>query len=216
MAHAIVLCLCALALLGAMPFAFFRRGRLTAGWLLTALPFLLMAAVLLSGLGGALVPAQLPAALAESLTFISVPLCAAAIGMIALTIGVHRAPVSMWHQADDQPLVLLTTGPYAYVRHPFYTAFILMLAGCLAAFPHVATALLAVLGAVQLNRTAAREERRLLGSELRVDYARYMARTRRFLPVRRRAEAAAEEGVIPRRARARNRPARPASTRRAS
>lgn len=217
MAHAIVLCLCALALLGVMPFTFFRRGRVTAGWLLTAAPFFLDAAVLLGGLAGVVQPLALPVGAGSALSYAAVPGAAAAIALIAMTIGVHRAPVSLWHQPDDQPRQLVTAGPYAYVRHPFYTAFIVMLLSCAAAFPHAATIALALLGTLQLNRTAAREERRLLASALCREYAAYMGVTRRFLPLR-RAPRQHGSGVATSRSRAgaRSRSARPASIRRAS
>lgn len=55
----------------------------------------------------------------------------------------------------------MTYGPYRWVRHPFYAAFLLA-----------------------LNRTAAREERRLLGSPFGPAYAEYLRRTGRFVPKR--------------------------------
>jgi protein-S-isoprenylcysteine O-methyltransferase Ste14 len=200
--HAILLCLCALALLGSMPFTFFRRGRFTAGWLLTAAPFFASAAVLLAALGSALQPLPLSAPLLAALSYAAVPLAALSIGLTAGTIGVHRAPVSMWHQDADQPNVLVTCGPYARIRHPFYASFIVMLLAITAAFPHVLTMLLLGAGVVQLSRTAAREERRLLASPLGSDYAAYMERTNRFVP---------KLTLTPRRARARSQSARRAS-----
>lgn len=180
----VVLCLCAFALLGSLPFTFFRSGRTTPGWWLTATPFFADAALLIAALAGMLTPVRTPPPWAAALTMAAVPLVAAAIGLIGCTIGVHRAPVSMWHQDADTPSGLVTTGPYARIRHPFYAAFILMLIGTAAALPHPGTLLLLCIGTLQLHRTARREERRLLNSPLATAYAAYMARTGRFLPRR--------------------------------
>ncbi|MDP9347935.1 MAG: BamA/TamA family outer membrane protein, partial [Gemmatimonadota bacterium] len=54
--------------------------------------------------------------------------------------------------------------------------------GCAAVLPHPATAALWVFACVQLNRTAAREERRLLASGSGAEYAEYLRRTGRFFP----------------------------------
>jgi protein-S-isoprenylcysteine O-methyltransferase Ste14 len=134
-------------------------------------------------------------------------LATASVWLIGCTMGVHRAPVSLWHQEHDQPHVLVTSGPYAVVRHPFYCAFTMMLLASVAAFPHAATVVLLACAMFQLNRTAAREERRLLTSALGAEYDAYMRRTGRFLPRGR---------VSRRRAPSRNRQARPATTPRAS
>jgi protein-S-isoprenylcysteine O-methyltransferase Ste14 len=101
----------------------------------------------------------------------------------------------------------VTIGPYALVRHPFYCAFLLMLAASAAALPHIATLLLLTGGVIQLNRTAAREERRLLASELGAEYETYMRYTHRFVP---------RLGISRRRAPSRSRPAHPVRTRSAS
>lgn len=178
----VLLCLCAFALLGSLPFTFFRKGRPTVGWWLTAAPFFADAALLLAALTGSVAPVPLPARHAGALALAAVPLAAAAIALIGCTVGVHRAPVSMWHQAVDTPDRLVTAGPYAYVRHPFYTSFILMLIAAAAALPHAGTLVLLAVGALQLYRTARREEKRLLDSSLAAEYAAYMGRTGRFMP----------------------------------
>lgn len=189
MSHAIILCLCAFALLGVMPFGFFRRGRPTAGWLLTASPFFVDAGVLLGGLAEVIEPAFLPVGAAALPAYVAIPLAALSIGLTSATIGVHRAPVSMWHQDADLPHVLVTSGPYRIVRHPFYASFIIMLTAAALAFPHPVTVLMLIAGTVQLYRTARREERRLLKSPMAADYADYMQQTGRLLPgtTRRRA-----------------------------
>ena len=178
----LLLCLCAFALLGSLPFTFFRRGTPTAGWWVTAAPFFADAALLVAALAGGILPIRLPAYYAGPLSLAAVPLLAAAIALIGFTIGVHRAPVSMWHQRADTPAQLVTTGPYAHVRHPFYAAFIMLLAATAAAFPHPWSITLLGIGTLQLYRTARREEKRLLASPLGASYSAYMARTGRLLP----------------------------------
>jgi protein-S-isoprenylcysteine O-methyltransferase Ste14 len=75
---------------------------------------------------------------------------------------------------------LVTTGPYAWVRHPMYLAVLLFAAGFVAGWrglPHVAAfALLAVV----LHVKAGREERLL--RQRFPDYGDYAARTARIIP----------------------------------
>jgi protein-S-isoprenylcysteine O-methyltransferase Ste14 len=178
----LLLCLLGYTLLGALPFIFFRPGRFSRGWFITAAPFFLDAALIFAALAGVLRPIGLPRLAGEALAYLAVPLVAAAIYLIGCTLGVHRIPLSLWHQDDDTPAALVTYGPYARIRHPFYVAFILLLIGTAAALPHAITLATLVLGTLQLHRTARREERRLLASPFGADYAVYMSRTGRFLP----------------------------------
>jgi protein-S-isoprenylcysteine O-methyltransferase Ste14 len=178
----LLLCLLSYILLGSLPLTFFRRGRFNAAWFMTAAPFVGDAALIIAALTGALTPSRLPLAIGEILAYHAVALVAGAIALIGCTIGVHRVPLSLWHQDNDTPAALVTFGPYARIRHPFYAAFILMLAGTAAAVPHPGTLALLVIGTLQLHRTARREERRLLASQFGAEYAAYMSRTGRFLP----------------------------------
>lgn len=190
-APVIVLALLDLALIGALPRVFFVRGRLNAAWWLTAAPFMLAAVTLVAAASGALSPlGPQPAALAA----VAVVLFAASILLTGVTLGTHHVPLSLWHQADGLPRHLVTRGPYSRVRHPFYTSFLLCLAGCSAAFPHPLTATAFCFAVVRLNQTAAREEAALLRSRLGARYRKYMQGTGRFLPVVRGGSAAAHSG----------------------
>ena len=173
------LCLLNLGLIGALPRVFFRPGRLNPAWWATAAPFFSAAGVLGAGLAGVLVPVLPASPLRDGFAVI---LCAASVGLIGFTLGTHREPLSLWHQQEDAPARLVTWGAYSRVRHPFYLSFLLALLGCVAAFPHAATAALLLYACVQLNRTAAREERRLLASAFGAEYAAYLSRTGRLLP----------------------------------
>ena len=76
---------------------------------------------------------------------------------------------------------LATTGPYAYVRHPQYVGFVLILVGFLFQWPTLLTALMFPLLLVMYVRLARSEEREALG-EFGDAYARYVARTPAFIP----------------------------------
>jgi protein-S-isoprenylcysteine O-methyltransferase Ste14 len=177
MAPALALAAANLLLIATLPRFFFRRGRLNAAWWLTATPFVLAGAGTCAAAAGLLDPPPMPAALG----ILSLLLSSASVMLICYAAGSHGHPVSLWHQEDDTPARLVTLGAYARVRHPFYTAFLTTLAACLLAAPSALTAIAATLGALQLTRTARREERRLLAA-FGDEYARYMRRTGRFVP----------------------------------
>lgn len=177
---AVIVCLVALVVIGALPRMFFRRGRLNARWWLTAAPFGIAAGTLLASLFGWTESPTGPAA-REVAAWLALAAALAGLALIRWTLRTHLRPVSLWHQPDDRPDELVTRGAYAHVRHPFYASFLLILGACALALPHVLTLLALVAGFVQLNRTAAREERRLLEA-FGHHYAEYMRRSGRFLP----------------------------------
>ena len=172
-------------LIAALPHAAFRRdGHLTAGWLVTALPFFLAVPVLL---GGALdLPVLAPLAIAGrgTLDALSAAAAASSFALIAWTARSHHARPALWHQPEgcDDPVEIVTRGPYARIRHPFYAGFLLAFAAAFAALPNAFTAALLGYAALMLRWTAAREESRLLRSAFGNEYRAYMARTGRFLP----------------------------------
>ena len=184
---AALLSLAVLVRIGLLPRTDFRPGRRTLAWWLNALPFWLagtgLVAVLLGvaspwgGEGGRGVAVRLVMA------------CVAAVSafwLIGRTSAAHERRPALWHQPNDVPDRLVTTGPYARIRHPFYAAFLVALSGCVLAAPHVSTALAFALGAYRLNVTAAAEEARFRASEMGGRYASYALRTGRFLPRLRR------------------------------
>lgn len=174
--------LIAFAAIGALPLLFFRRGRFNLRWLATAMPFFVTPVLLTAAATGELPRWALPAA-ASGLVDVLATLCAsAAIVIISMTVTVHRVPLSLWHQDDDAPAEIVTRGPYRYVRHPFYSAFLLVLLAAFLAWPQPLTLLLLLYGCAALAVTAAREERRLSRSELGEAYRRYALHTGRFFP----------------------------------
>ncbi len=75
---------------------------------------------------------------------------------------------------------LYTGGPYAFVRHPMYTAVLLVTLGWVLNRPDVVSFMLWTALAVDLLLKLHYEERAL--SERFSDYAAYMVRTRRLIP----------------------------------
>jgi protein-S-isoprenylcysteine O-methyltransferase Ste14 len=185
-AAALWLCALNLLLVAALPRIFFRPGRLNTQWWLTAAPFFVAGVAVLGAAANAFppplasaIPAVGPAA---ALPLCALALSAASIALIAFTLGTHREPIALWHQHDDAPRSIVRHGAYARIRHPFYAAFHIALAACILAAPGVLTVAAFLAAAVQLRRTAVREERRLLASEFGAVYADYVARTGRFFP----------------------------------
>ncbi len=182
----LVLYLLNFLLIGALPLCFFKRdGRFNLRWFLTAAPFFAASFFLLGLIFGVLHP-ESPARTewGNVLDLVAVPFAVASIGLIFFTVGTHRIPLALWHQSNDAPQHIVTYGPYRWVRHPFYVAFLLALTGVCIDYPHPMTVLTLLYGYVVLNGTASREEKRLCVSEFGDEYATYMKRTGRFFPMR--------------------------------
>lgn len=79
-----------------------------------------------------------------------------------------------------------TTGPYAYVRHPQYVAFIVIMLGFLLQWPTLLTLAMFPILVWMYVRLARREEREVR-AEFGEAYARYAAATPAFFPRLRRA-----------------------------
>jgi len=179
----VVLAAANFALIGALPFIFFRRGRFNPMWLLTALPFLVSGVSILGSAAGFVQtlwdPASIGGLICGSAAVIAF---ASAFVLLGLTLGSHRVPLALWHQPNDPPQHIVTWGAYARVRHPFYGSFLLTLLGSLLLAPNWGTLVALVYGFAMLNATAAREERRLSQSEFHDEYLGYLQRTGRFMP----------------------------------
>jgi len=78
---------------------------------------------------------------------------------------------------------LASTGPYAYIRHPQYAAFILIMVGFLLQWPTILTVLMFPVLVVVYVKLAHREEREV-EAELGDIWRDYAARTPRWLPRR--------------------------------
>ena len=83
--------------------------------------------------------------------------------------------------AAQRQRILATTGPYAYVRHPQYAGFVLVLFGFLLQWPTLLTLVMFPVLVVMYVRLAKSEEREAL-AEFGDLYRAYMAAVPRFLP----------------------------------
>ncbi len=82
----------------------------------------------------------------------------------------------------ENPVSLVTWGPYRYVRHPFYTSYLIFWTGlAVASWSLWSIPILVVMLALYI--VAARgEEQKFARSEMAADYAAYRARTGMFIP----------------------------------
>ena len=83
--------------------------------------------------------------------------------------------------AAQQEHKLATTGPYAYVRHPQYAGFILIMVGFLFQWPTLVTLIMFPILAYMYVRLARREERDAI-AEFGDVYTRYARTTPTFFP----------------------------------
>jgi len=82
------------------------------------------------------------------------------------------------HQGQGQ---LVTTGPYAYMRHPQYVGFIAVILGFLVQWPTLVTVIMAPILIGRYIRLARREEAIVL-KQYPQEYRAYMARVPAWLP----------------------------------
>lgn len=78
---------------------------------------------------------------------------------------------------DDAPAFLIDTGPYRYIRHPFYTSYMLFWLGCLCALRDLPSLLIVVVTLSLYSLAATREEAKFQSSALRDAYHDYQRGT---------------------------------------
>jgi len=178
----LVLYLINFALIGSLPFVFFKEGRFNLMWCLTGAPYILSSAVLIASYAGLLTPVTGYGYWTVVGAVIAVPLSVTSIALIFLTLGTHRVPLALWHQQNDAPHHIVTYGPYKRIRHPFYAAFLLACFGAFVFSPQLGTLVAFIYAVFILNFTAQREERRLRDSEFGSEYKQYMQQAGRFWP----------------------------------
>lgn len=84
--------------------------------------------------------------------------------------------------SSDVPKHLMTSGPYAYIRHPFYSAYITAFIASAVASKHLIPLACAVLCCLHYYCAAKLEERKFSQSILGSEYAKYRAHTGMFFP----------------------------------
>jgi protein-S-isoprenylcysteine O-methyltransferase Ste14 len=174
--------LAAFCVIGVLPLAYFRRGSFNGRWWATAVPFFLAPLAVLAVTFGWLPVAVDTDPARQVLAAASLLPSLLGIALIERAVKVHRARPALWHQEEDEPVRIVREGPYRSIRHPFYSAFLLIFAGAGLAAPHWTTWAAFGYTLISLNVTAAREERRLLASRHGDIYREYMAAAGRFLP----------------------------------
>lgn len=83
---------------------------------------------------------------------------------------------------EDEPCFLMDDGPYALVRHPFYTAYMIFWIGTAVTIESIAGWLILTFLAIFYWAAARHEEKKFASSALAVSYGKYAARTGRFIP----------------------------------
>jgi protein-S-isoprenylcysteine O-methyltransferase Ste14 len=105
-----------------------------------------------------------------------------AFAVFAAAIVASRSTPPTLAYDTDRPSFLLNNGPYRYVRHPFYLAYVLFWFGTAIATPGLAGWLAPAIMTTLYLHAASREERKFANSELAAAYAAYRAHTGMLLP----------------------------------
>ena len=109
-------------------------------------------------------------------------LYAVSLAMFWWCVRINRAQPLSLAFSNDRPGHIVTRGPYAWVRHPFYLSYLLCwIAGVLATGQWVLVATVAFMGWIYW-RAAVKEEAKFAASPLGEEYRRYAARAGRFVP----------------------------------
>ncbi|MGE4482611.1 methyltransferase family protein [Acidocella sp.] len=119
---------------------------------------------------------------ASSGWLVSLGLFSASLAVFAAAVAAsYRTPPTLAFDTDA-PNFLLQHGPYRYVRHPFYLAYVLFWLGTAVAVHGLLGWIAPVLMTALYIEAASREERKFSKSELAGAYAAYRARAGMFWP----------------------------------
>jgi protein-S-isoprenylcysteine O-methyltransferase Ste14 len=83
---------------------------------------------------------------------------------------------------EHVPESVCAEGPYQWVRHPLYLAYLVAYLAALVALPHWLTAAVFLVTCALFVHAARHDERQIAASALAADYAAYRERTGMFLP----------------------------------
>lgn len=84
--------------------------------------------------------------------------------------------------SDKNPASLVSTGPYSYVRHPFYSAYILFWLGFAISTGSLVAIGLSLIMVVIYWQAAKQEEQKFSGTQMADDYAAFAKGRKRFIP----------------------------------
>lgn len=116
------------------------------------------------------------------LLMISVALFALALALFWGSYVANRPQPLDFAFSKAEPMHLIRHGPYRYMRHPFYTSYLLGWAAGSFSSPNIVTAAVFLVMAIIYLKAARREEKRFLSSALRDAYAAYQKTTFMFFP----------------------------------
>ena len=111
-----------------------------------------------------------------------VALMGVSLGLFCWTVATtreRRLPIAF---ADDMPEFIYRTGPYRYLRHPFYMSYILCWIGTSAATRGVWSWVVPLVMGTVYVAVARREEQKFRASRLSEAYDAYRKRTAMFIP----------------------------------
>ncbi len=114
-----------------------------------------------------------------------VPGCVGMVGALALFEWARRSIRGQFFSyvfSNDVPTMLWTGGPFAYIRNPFYSSYLLAMASVALMMPSIVRILVFAGTGALLTSAARHEERKFAESPLAREYESYRQRTGRFLP----------------------------------
>ena len=116
------------------------------------------------------------------LVILGLLLQAVALGLFEWAVRSIRGRSFSLAGCDDVPTFVHADGPYAYIRNPFYTSYLLSTWAAVCIWPTPAGLLVAAAMVVYYNWLAAFEERKFDTSAVRAEYQRYKPSAGRLLP----------------------------------
>jgi protein-S-isoprenylcysteine O-methyltransferase Ste14 len=106
-----------------------------------------------------------------------------AVSLFWWAISVNRKKPLTFAFTNDKPEHLIATGPYRYVRHPFYVSYLIAwIAGAVSISQYWLLIAFCVTFVLYLD-AALREERKFSSSDLSTQYAQYQSQVGMFLPL---------------------------------
>jgi protein-S-isoprenylcysteine O-methyltransferase Ste14 len=119
---------------------------------------------------------------ASSLWLAAVVLFVSSLAVFLWAISASRKTPPTLAFDTDKPSFLLRHGPYRYVRHPFYLAYMMFWTGTAIASPSLLAWFAPLVMFALYSHAASREEQKFAGSDLAAAYASYRTQAGMFLP----------------------------------
>lgn len=170
---------------GSLPALFFKNGaEKNLKWFLSCVPFFVLPFLLLVQFFLEL-PTSVPVIglLNSAYTILAVVCAVLSVLLINWSVLTHKTAIPLWHQEGHQlPSELVTSGPYQFLRHPFYSAYLLLFLASVFAWFHWSTLILFIWGVVAISITAKQEESTLLSTDLAEQYGKYRKNAGFLLP----------------------------------